>query len=218
MAATPDGGGYWLAAADGGVFNFGDARSSARWAPSRSRTPWRPWRPPLTAGATGSCPHGGGVGDLKPGASGAGRARPPAAPVGPRVLGRHPERHLRRQHGAGRVRPPESGGHQPDRHRRPATQEALATASSLSPAARRATWWRSTSKTTCYGGHQRAARRDASTPPPGAAIPIPRTEPPLSPPPRPATSDLQAGERLGGRFARVPVAPQVLRRRLRHPR
>ena len=26
MAATPDGGGYWLVAADGGVFSFGDAR------------------------------------------------------------------------------------------------------------------------------------------------------------------------------------------------
>jgi len=25
MAATPDGGGYWLVASDGGVFNFGDA-------------------------------------------------------------------------------------------------------------------------------------------------------------------------------------------------
>ena len=25
MAATPDGGGYWLVAADGGVFNYGDA-------------------------------------------------------------------------------------------------------------------------------------------------------------------------------------------------
>ncbi len=25
MAATPDGGGYWLTASDGGVFNFGDA-------------------------------------------------------------------------------------------------------------------------------------------------------------------------------------------------
>jgi hypothetical protein len=25
MAATPDGNGYWLAAADGGVFCFGDA-------------------------------------------------------------------------------------------------------------------------------------------------------------------------------------------------
>ena len=28
MAATPDGGGYWLVAADGGVFAFGDATFS----------------------------------------------------------------------------------------------------------------------------------------------------------------------------------------------
>ena len=28
MAATPDGGGYWLVAADGGVFSFGDASYS----------------------------------------------------------------------------------------------------------------------------------------------------------------------------------------------
>jgi len=26
MASTPDGGGYWLVGADGGVFAFGDAR------------------------------------------------------------------------------------------------------------------------------------------------------------------------------------------------
>ena len=26
MAATPDGGGYWLVAADGGIFTYGDAR------------------------------------------------------------------------------------------------------------------------------------------------------------------------------------------------
>lgn len=25
MASTPTGGGYWLVAADGGIFNFGDA-------------------------------------------------------------------------------------------------------------------------------------------------------------------------------------------------
>ena len=25
MAATPDGGGYWLVAADGGIFTYGDA-------------------------------------------------------------------------------------------------------------------------------------------------------------------------------------------------
>ena len=28
MAATPDGGGYWLVAADGGIFNYGDAAFS----------------------------------------------------------------------------------------------------------------------------------------------------------------------------------------------
>jgi hypothetical protein len=26
MAATPDGGGYWMVSADGGIFSFGDAR------------------------------------------------------------------------------------------------------------------------------------------------------------------------------------------------
>ena len=26
MAATPDGGGYWMVASDGGIFSFGDAR------------------------------------------------------------------------------------------------------------------------------------------------------------------------------------------------
>ena len=26
MASTTDGGGYWLVAADGGIFNYGDAR------------------------------------------------------------------------------------------------------------------------------------------------------------------------------------------------
>jgi hypothetical protein len=25
MSATPNGGGYWLVAADGGIFNYGDA-------------------------------------------------------------------------------------------------------------------------------------------------------------------------------------------------
>ena len=29
MAATNDGGGYWLVGADGGVFNYGDAPSTA---------------------------------------------------------------------------------------------------------------------------------------------------------------------------------------------
>jgi hypothetical protein len=35
MAATPDGRGYWLAAADGGVFAFGDARFFGSLAGSR---------------------------------------------------------------------------------------------------------------------------------------------------------------------------------------
>ena len=26
MAATPDGGGYWLVASDGGIFSYGDAK------------------------------------------------------------------------------------------------------------------------------------------------------------------------------------------------
>ena len=29
MAATADGGGYWLVASDGGIFNFGEPTSSA---------------------------------------------------------------------------------------------------------------------------------------------------------------------------------------------
>ncbi len=32
MAATPDGKGYWLVAADGGIFTFGDARFFGSWA------------------------------------------------------------------------------------------------------------------------------------------------------------------------------------------
>ncbi len=39
MAATPDGGGYWLVASDGGVFAYGDAGfygSSRRPAPQRA--------------------------------------------------------------------------------------------------------------------------------------------------------------------------------------
>ena len=39
MAATPDGGGYWLVASDGGIFTFGDAavpRLDRRPSPSTS--------------------------------------------------------------------------------------------------------------------------------------------------------------------------------------
>jgi Beta-lactamase enzyme family len=39
MAATPDGGGYWLVAADGGVFSFGDARFHGSTGGVRLREP-----------------------------------------------------------------------------------------------------------------------------------------------------------------------------------
>ena len=35
VVATPDGKGYWEVAADGGIFSFGDAGSTARWAANR---------------------------------------------------------------------------------------------------------------------------------------------------------------------------------------
>ena len=41
MAATPDGGGYWLVAADGGIFAFGDAASTGR--PGTSTSTSRSW-------------------------------------------------------------------------------------------------------------------------------------------------------------------------------
>ena len=37
MAATPDGGGYWLVASDGGIFAFGDATFSAPPAASAAK-------------------------------------------------------------------------------------------------------------------------------------------------------------------------------------
>ena len=44
MAATPDGGGYWLVASDGGIFSFGDAASSAAPAACTSTGPSWGWR------------------------------------------------------------------------------------------------------------------------------------------------------------------------------
>ena len=50
IAATPDGRGYWLVAADGGVFNFGDADVlRAPWAVSASMPRSWAWRPPAGA-------------------------------------------------------------------------------------------------------------------------------------------------------------------------
>ena len=48
MAATPDRQGYWLVALDGGVFAFGDAGSTARWAATRSTSRSWAWPPPPT--------------------------------------------------------------------------------------------------------------------------------------------------------------------------
>jgi hypothetical protein len=39
MAVTPDGGGYWLVGADGGVFSFGDARFFGSAVPYRPAAP-----------------------------------------------------------------------------------------------------------------------------------------------------------------------------------
>ncbi len=53
IVATPTGKGYWLVASDGGIFAFGDARSSAPPATSCSTSRSWPWPPPTPARATG---------------------------------------------------------------------------------------------------------------------------------------------------------------------
>ena len=62
MAATPDGGGYWLVASDGGIFAFGDAAffgSHGRRGTSPTR--WWAWRPCPRGAATGWSASDGGV-------------------------------------------------------------------------------------------------------------------------------------------------------------
>jgi hypothetical protein len=51
MASTPDGGGYWLVAADGGVFAFGDATFRGSLGASRPGAP---------VAALAAVPTGGG--------------------------------------------------------------------------------------------------------------------------------------------------------------
>ncbi len=54
MALTPDGGGYWLIASDGGVFSFGDARFLGSTGNLRLNRPVvRHGRPHPTAAAIG---------------------------------------------------------------------------------------------------------------------------------------------------------------------
>ena len=56
VTATPTGRGYWLVAADGGVFAFGDAAFTGRPADSTSTHRWSGWPPPRTDAATGWSP------------------------------------------------------------------------------------------------------------------------------------------------------------------
>ena len=52
----PDGGGYWEVASDGGLFAFGNAQFSARWAGNPSTSRSSAWRRPRQAAATGRWP------------------------------------------------------------------------------------------------------------------------------------------------------------------
>ena len=83
MAATSDGGGYWLVARDGGVFTYGDAPYfGSLGGTAAARTRRRAWRPtPAGAGywlAVGSEPLAGKVVGIDPGHNGLElqRARP----------------------------------------------------------------------------------------------------------------------------------------------
>ena len=85
MAATPDGGGYWLVARDGGVFNYGDAGffGSAGSLPLNAPD-GRHGRRPTTAGATGSWrPTGASSATATP----ASRARPAGLRLNAPVVG-----------------------------------------------------------------------------------------------------------------------------------
>ena len=65
MAATPDGGGYWLVASDGGIFTFGDAvfhGSTGGDAPQPAHC--RAWPPPPTGGGYWLVASDGGVFNL----------------------------------------------------------------------------------------------------------------------------------------------------------
>ncbi len=52
MAATSNGHGYWMVAADGGIFSFGDAPFYGSMGGHRSTTRWWAWWPSPTTGAT----------------------------------------------------------------------------------------------------------------------------------------------------------------------
>ena len=60
MAATPDGGGYWLVASDGGIFTYGDAGFYGSTGSIRLNKPIVGMAATPTATATGWSPPTGG--------------------------------------------------------------------------------------------------------------------------------------------------------------
>ena len=61
MAAAPDGDGYWLVAADGGIFAFGDAGFYGSTGASTSTSRSSAWRPPPTASGYWLVASDGGI-------------------------------------------------------------------------------------------------------------------------------------------------------------
>ena len=62
MAATADGGGYWLVASDGGIFSYGDARflGSPR-RPAVRQAKWSAWPPTPDGGGYWLVASDGGI-------------------------------------------------------------------------------------------------------------------------------------------------------------
>jgi hypothetical protein len=82
MAATPDGGGYWLVASDGGVFSFGDAGFYGSTGGKALDTPVVGMAPPPTAVATGWWPPtAGSSASATPGSTARWEALPSVKPV-----------------------------------------------------------------------------------------------------------------------------------------
>ena len=149
MAGTANG--YWLAAKDGGVFNFGTAPFLGSMGGQSNPNPIR---------AIAATPSGQGywlLPDESPAAPAHPRTRgergggglPADAAAGSRLLGRHHERLLRRQHRAGRLGAAE-GGQPPPRRRRGPGHLGCPAGRGRPPAApgSRDTRSRSTSRTT----------------------------------------------------------------------
>ena len=61
MAATPDGGGYWLVASDGGIFSSATPASTARPGAWTSTSRWSAWPPPPAAGGYWLVASDGGI-------------------------------------------------------------------------------------------------------------------------------------------------------------